>query len=287
MQRNVYLITLFLLSISGCAAFNGFSESEVQTVEEQAPPPPAAEKSPAPVVADSPTENDQAAAPLKKPPSKEEIRRIQVRLKTAGFDPGPIDGILGPKTRSVLLRMQAGCRIVNDLVGTSDAAISGLVAETQAPELTNPANTSLREEQIRHIQERLKLGGFDPGPIDGILGAKTRSAISRCKSGCTALEDLLRSSDKRVLEPTPALQSAPASAYEKPTQPVVYHAPPPRQPVKNEAGKTTAALNHVSSEQEIRLAQERLKAAGLDPGRIDGVLGPKTKSALEKYRSSY
>ena len=43
----------------------------------------------------------------------------------------------------------------------------------------------------------------------------------------------------------------------------------------------------VSENQEIRLAQERLKAAGFDPGPIDGKLGPQTKSALEKYRASH
>jgi peptidoglycan hydrolase-like protein with peptidoglycan-binding domain len=33
-------------------------------------------------------------------------------------------------------------------------------------------------------------------------------------------------------------------------------------------------------------AQERLKAAGFDPGFIDGVLGPRTKEALRRYQAS-
>lgn len=288
MPRNGYRITLFLwFVISGCAAFKALSEPEVQIAEERAPAPSAAEKPTEPAVSDSSTADGQPADSAKKPLGKEEIRRIQARLKTAGFDPGPIDGILGPKTRAVLLRVQAGCRIVNDLVGTFDTAISGPTADAQAPKLTNAANISLNEEQIRRIQERLKHAGFDPGPIDGVLGAKTKAAISRCKSGCTALEDFSSNSPKAVFELTPALQSPPASANEKPTQPVAYHASSTRQPVKNEASKTAAVLNSVSSEQEIRQAQERLKAAGLDPGPIDGVLGPKTKSAMERYRSSY
>ena len=38
---------------------------------------------------------------------------------------------------------------------------------------------------------------------------------------------------------------------------------------------------------EIREAQERLILAGLDPGHIDGVLGPKTQAALREYQAAH
>lgn len=38
-------------------------------------------------------------------------------------------------------------------------------------------NTLKGEELIRMVQLTLKDSGFDPGPIDGILGPKTRKAI--------------------------------------------------------------------------------------------------------------
>jgi peptidoglycan hydrolase-like protein with peptidoglycan-binding domain len=47
--------------------------------------------------------------------STDEIRLIQVRLKDAGFDAGPVDGVMGFKTRSALLRFQSGCTMVKDL----------------------------------------------------------------------------------------------------------------------------------------------------------------------------
>jgi len=43
-------------------------------------------------------------------------RMVQLTLKNSGFDPGPIDGILGPKTREAIKRFQ----IKNDLESTGE-----------------------------------------------------------------------------------------------------------------------------------------------------------------------
>jgi hypothetical protein len=39
-------------------------------------------------------------------PGRERIKVIQARLAAVGSDPGPIDGILGPKTREALKQFQ-------------------------------------------------------------------------------------------------------------------------------------------------------------------------------------
>ena len=44
---------------------------------------------------------------------------LQARLKAASFYVGPVDGIVGPKTRSGLLRLQAACANLKDLLETS------------------------------------------------------------------------------------------------------------------------------------------------------------------------
>jgi peptidoglycan hydrolase-like protein with peptidoglycan-binding domain len=264
-QESYLLGTLVLFLTSyGCAIFSGLSESEVKVVE---PPAPAVYNPTEPIASDPPTpvktEPNGPVSSLKKPLSKQEIRQIQARLKAAGFDPGPIDGVLGPRTKSVLLRVQAGCTIVNDLVATSDRDLVASAADTQAPELTGSVST-LTKAEIELLQTRLKAAGYDPGPIDGIMGARTRFALSRCKAGCSALYDLVGGSDKRVSEQTAEIPSPGASASATPA----------------------VSINKVSGRPEIRLTQQRLKAAGFDPGPIDGILGAQTKSALEKYRSS-
>lgn len=78
------------------------------------------------------------------------------------------------------------------------------------------------------------------------------------------------------------MERPPVPVYE-PTEPVVSDFP---RPVKSEHSQAVSSLKKPLSRQEIRQIQARLKAAGFDPGPIDGKLGPQIKSALEKYRSS-
>ncbi|MFB3902694.1 MAG: peptidoglycan-binding protein [Acidobacteriota bacterium] len=37
----------------------------------------------------------------------------------------------------------------------------------------------LSRDEVRKAQQALKLEGFDPGPVDGIMGPLTRKAVSR------------------------------------------------------------------------------------------------------------
>jgi peptidoglycan hydrolase-like protein with peptidoglycan-binding domain len=263
-QESYIFVALILFLFSyGCAIFRGLSESEVPS--EQSPSVVVYEQPAAPVVSDSPTpvknENSRAVSSSKKALSKEAISQLQSRLKAAGFDPGPIDGILGSKTRSLILRVQAGCTILNQLA-TANGEPLAPAGGTQAASLIDPAS-SLSKADIQLLQKRLKAAGFYSGPIDGLLGARTKWALSRCKLGCTAVNDLSGISAKPVLEQAKEIQSPGASI------------------------EPTAPVDTVSGNQEIRRAQERLKAAGFDPGPIDGKLGPQTKAALEKYRSSH
>ena len=42
----------------------------------------------------------------------------------------------------------------------------------------------------------------------------------------------------------------------------------------------------MSGQQDVRQAQEALKAQGHDPGPIDGLMGPQTRQALKEFQSS-
>ncbi len=257
MARIVTHAWLFLFLVSGCASQG----------KEAVDAPKPSEPSPAPVLS-TPAENASNRTPspttaANLTPSKEEIRMLQARLKAAGFYAGPVDGIIGPKTGSGLVRLQAACANLKDLLEPTETG-------TPAAKLETMGDSIAQSEGTRLIQVRLKDAGFDPGPIDGILGAKTRAAFLRFEAGCTMLKNLpatlnqdLRAADRQ----TPSeVKSYPVSA-------------------KSE-GNETGTANRTPGSEKIRQEQLRLRAAGFDPGPIDGILGPKTKAAMQRYQRS-
>ena len=51
--------------------------------------------------------HDQQASTVQAVPARERVRILQLRLRDAGFDPGEVDGLMGPKTQSALAQYEA------------------------------------------------------------------------------------------------------------------------------------------------------------------------------------
>jgi putative chitinase len=98
----------------------------------------------------------------------EAVEQMQRMLKAAGFNPGPLDGIFGPKTQAAVKAFQQAKGIgVDGIVGPQTWGKldgGGLREGSRGPAVTD-------------LQNQLKAAGFDPGPIDGIFGPKTEAAV--------------------------------------------------------------------------------------------------------------
>jgi peptidoglycan hydrolase-like protein with peptidoglycan-binding domain len=275
-------IVLSVFLLSACATVNEDNDSQVAGTQALPGSEIQSVESTAPTSAE-PARNELAAG-AKKIPSKQEIKLIQAQLKASGFDPGPVDGALGAKTISALRRLQSGCANLKDLFENSTSGISQQVGERQA---TNQIATNrfASVDDIRLIQVRLKDAGFDVGPVDGVMGSKTKSALIRFQSGCTMVKEWSATLENQVQ--TSDRTPSPMPGSEKQLQPAPSKASPAIESVRDEAGKRNSAADRSPSREEIRLIQAQLKAAGFDPGPFDGMLGPKTKSALQQYRTVY
>src|SRR5262245_61098197 len=260
MARVVTNTLLFLFLVSGC----GLSKEEVEAPKPEPMLAPVA-STPVEIAGDR---TSSATISGNTTVNKEELRMLQARLKAAGFYVGPIDGIVGPKTKSGLVRLQAACVNLKDLLEPSSMGGPSARLDT--------INSNSKSEETRLIQVRLKDTGFEPGPIDGVMGAKTRAAFLRFEAGCTMLINLPTNFDNGLQTADRRLS---LTSDEK-----IY--PAVAKSTRIESDKVNNSGNQVSSTEKIRQEQLRLKDAGFDPGPIDGILGPKTKVAMQRYQKS-
>jgi peptidoglycan hydrolase-like protein with peptidoglycan-binding domain len=94
---------------------------------------------------------------------------LQTDLTTAGFDPGPIDGVYGPSTVAAVeeLQTESGLRVTGFVdESTSRALQEKLAAADQA-----------QASQTSMVQTILSLLGFWDGPIDGVWTEELTQAL--------------------------------------------------------------------------------------------------------------
>ncbi|MDR1661465.1 MAG: peptidoglycan-binding protein, partial [Azoarcus sp.] len=181
------------------------------------------------------------------PAGEESYRAIQQALADRGYDPGPPDGQRGPRTREALRQFQSSESL--PVTGTTDVKTLealGFCAETAsaapaakpATPVTPAAATSSTaappptgDPRIQEAQQLLTGQGYTPGPVDGLMGNRTREALRRFQkdkglsvSGKVDARTLeaLRASAQPEWENTPPVSDPPAD-----TLPV---SPPPAIP---------------------------------------------------------
>ncbi|HEV8724957.1 MAG TPA: peptidoglycan-binding domain-containing protein [Candidatus Binatia bacterium] len=269
MTKFGLIVPLFFFLICGCALF----DSSEMTSEQPAVPAPVVENETTKVVTAVQAVPVEAKVAPARSLTRDEIRTLQLRLREVGFDPGPVDGVAGAKTKAAFARFQSGCSNVRPLMENASEATAQNLAVSQA------ADKVPGRQETQAIQIQLRNAGFNPGPVDGIFGNKTRSVLARLKADCPTVNEFagilgnpLRPSSKpalatHTLETNSAkLQSLSAAG-------------------RSDATKQPAApAVSARSQEDIRILQLRLRDAGFDPGPFDGVMGPKTKAALQQYQ---
>ncbi|HSZ50816.1 MAG TPA: N-acetylmuramidase family protein [Caulobacteraceae bacterium] len=169
-----------------------------------------------------------------------ELRAVQLRLTYEGLDPGPVDGVVGVRTRAAAARFRAlhgltGGEAVDEALAAALRGRSRATAETSAPD---------RPRVPTRIRQALLAGlGFDVGPVDDREGPLTRGAVSRAVEGGAASAELI----------TRLRAIAPGSA---------------------------------SLRDVVRQAQRALQALGFEPGADDGLWGPRTQAAATAFRAA-
>jgi peptidoglycan hydrolase-like protein with peptidoglycan-binding domain len=173
--------------LSACAiAERPESASEPQASGVAVPERSVTQRPASDLAAPTAPETAEAATAEDKRFSQEEIRAMQARLRRAGFDPGPADGIFGARTKAALARLESACVDLADLLISPAADPLQKSPAAGRPAAAGVSSAASTADSIRLLQVRLKEAGFDPGALDGIAGAKTKAALARLEADCAS-----------------------------------------------------------------------------------------------------
>ncbi len=110
-----------------------------------------------------------------------QVTGLQQRLKAHGFTPGKIDSVFGPRTTASVRAFQQAKGL--EVTGAVDRDTwQALSAEPQVASPVPVKQDSVlsrgsRGSDVQLLQERLTAKGYLPGPVDGILGSRTLTAL--------------------------------------------------------------------------------------------------------------
>ena len=104
---------------------------------------------------------------------------IQQFLSKNGFNPGPIDGQSGPKTKNAIISFQKENGLLADGIAgnKTKAAMRAYTGCKSENFCAARDNRSAKLDSIADVQTYLANNGFNPGIIDGKMGSYTREAI--------------------------------------------------------------------------------------------------------------
>ena len=168
------------------------------------------------------------------------------------------------------------------LVGSGFAVVAAAIvanalllqsAPHPAPFFTTRAVESPRaapDPLVRSIQSALSHAGYYTGPVDGVAGPQTTSAIGaferdsgRLVTGQADAELLAALQSRRTAAVTPSSPAAPAA---------------PARPGVNAV---------VPADPKIAAVQDALAKAAYGPLLADGVLGAQTRDAIERFQRDH
>jgi peptidoglycan hydrolase-like protein with peptidoglycan-binding domain len=103
---------------------------------------------------------------------REQVKQVQAALNAAGYNAGPPDGALGPKSRAAIARYQSD----NELPATGGID-AGLLASLGIEVDDSGTASASSAATIREAKQQLQSHGYTTGTLSGVLDAETRDAI--------------------------------------------------------------------------------------------------------------
>ena len=149
-----------------------------------------------------------------------QVRVVQRTLHRLGWQPGPVDGLYGPRTEAAVTRFQTAAKVAAD----------GIVGPRTRQALTRTTKEPLRRgagfaqpdgsPRVRALQVRLQRHGLRPGPVDGLFGPQTKAAVQRLqRSRGIPVSGVATAKTRRLIAAAPEQQPQERASNEAPAEP--------------------------------------------------------------------
>ena len=150
------------------------------------------------VAAERPDPNDPRSWPtVRKGDKGPSVTRLNELLREAGFSETDKTSF-GAKTTAAVRAYQRSRRLqadgvaglqtwtslLNGLPEVAESDPSPFKIEASTPQRRLTIKTGSKGSEIEELQRRLKDEGFEPGPIDGVFGKKTKAAVIAFQKSC-------------------------------------------------------------------------------------------------------
>ena len=103
---------------------------------------------------------------------REQVKQVQAALNAAGYNAGPPDGALGPKSRAAIAAISP-----TTIWRRPAASMPSLLASLGIDSGDGGAATCQRAATIRETKQELQAHGYTTGSVNGTLDSATRDAI--------------------------------------------------------------------------------------------------------------
>jgi peptidoglycan hydrolase-like protein with peptidoglycan-binding domain len=174
---------------------------------------------------------------------------VQRVLNDLGYSAGPVDGLMGGKTRNAIRAYQTDSGLPAS--GEPSLNLYGHLQDSYAERYAQPATPAASTPMIAEIQGLLRQRGYDVPEVTGTVDARTATAI--------------RSYQTDANLPADGVPNATLLANLK---------------IGTDATASTG-LNRA----QIAQLQGELSDRGYDPGPQDGIVGPKVRTAIRTYQT--
>ncbi|HEY2384087.1 MAG TPA: peptidoglycan-binding protein, partial [Terriglobia bacterium] len=153
----------------------------------------------------------------------------------------------------------------------------------------NKTKSGMSHNKVRETQAALKKDGFDPGPIDGVMGPMTMTALRNYQ-----LWNHLEETGTLTAETRDSLMNGTAArtsrlennnqAQPNSNQSQTYVNPSETQPSTAQAAGATAGQSNVANPGEVKDTQQALLDLGYAPGDVNGMMSSDTQEAVRQFQ---